>query len=158
MKKRFWRIAILIIVIAAGAFTGCASSSLSEAEKTVLGKYELTEISMSREDKVSDADLAAITVSKFEYFTMEFKSDRKCYAQSKDANGTHEVASAWIVNAKGEIVVTTKKDSASATEKYVLSDNILVGGSMKDGVLEEGNIGVYKDVVIIIKVKFTKVA
>lgn len=115
MKKKLLGI-IAVLIICLSVFTSCG---LSDAEKEVVGKYELTEISVE--------GYPAITVNTYTYFTMEFTSNKKCIVKSKTGVTEYEASATWKINSDGEIEVITKQGAATATEKYKLQDGILSG-------------------------------
>lgn len=119
MKKRILGIitAIICVVSVSAFFTGC--TSLTDAEKEVVGVYELYEISVQ--------GYPNITKNTYTYFEMEFKSDRKCIVKSKAGSTEYEAEATWKINADGEIEVVTKKGFATATEKYKYEDGFISG-------------------------------
>lgn len=124
MKKHLLIIAA-VIILSALTLTGC---KLSDEEKAVVGTYELTEISVK--------GYPNITKNTYDYFTIEFKSNKKCTIKSKAGVTTYEASASWKINSDGEIEVITRKGFATATEKYKLDGDILSGTNtgVSDGV------------------------
>ncbi len=117
MKKRV--LSFLLVVLAFSfsvvALTGC----LSDEEKKVVGKYELTDISVN--------GFPNITTSTYEYFTIEFKDNKKCQIKSKAGTTVYDAEASWKINGDGEIEVITRSGFATATEIYTYSDDIITG-------------------------------
>ena len=119
MKKSLISIALVMLVsVCLIGFTGCAAK-LSADEQLVVGNYKLSAISI--------VEYPTITVSTYEYFTLEFKSDRTCVIKSKAGTVVYEATASWKINNDGEIEVVTKQGNATATEKYRLDGDVISG-------------------------------
>ena len=118
MKKRLLGIiaAIILITTLSAVLVGCG---LSDEWKEVVGKYELTEVSITGYPQISK--------DTYDYFTIEFFSNKKCTIKSKAGVTTYEASATWKINSDGEIEVITKQGFATATEKYTLKDGVLSG-------------------------------
>lgn len=136
MKKRVM-IVVLALLILSALLMGC--TRLSAEEKAVVGTYEVTELSVE--------GYPGLTASTYDYFTIEFLSNKKCTVKSKAGVTTYENTAKWKVNDDGEIEVITTKGFATATEKYTLEGDILSGTNSE---IVEGQ-------TFTMRVKFTKI-
>ena len=127
MKKRVFNIALLLLIILAVA-TSLAACGLNEEEQKVVGKFEVTSLSIDK--------YPALTASTYDYFTIEFKDNRKCTVNSKAGVSVTSADAKWKLNGDGEIEVITTSGLAKATEKYKLDGDVLSGTN--EGVMPDG--------------------
>lgn len=107
---------LCLLTVLAFSLTACG---LKGAEKEVVGVYEVVEISI--------VGYPQVTASSYDYFTFEFKSNKKVVVKSKAGVNEYEQTAKWNLNDDGEIEVVTRAGFATATEKYRLEDGYLVG-------------------------------
>lgn len=126
MKKNIISILTIscIIVSATVMFAGC--TKLSAEEEAVVGKYNLIELSCP--------EIPMLNASLYDYFYIDFKSNKKCTVASKISTVVYEADASWKVNKNGEIEVISKSGFAKATEIYTLSGDILSGTN--EGIIE----------------------
>lgn len=111
MKKRLVAL-VLVLLILTVLFAGC-QNTLSEAEEAVVGKYNLSAVSIE--------GYPGVTIDSYDYFTLEFFADKTCIAKSKAGVTEYEAEATWKVNGKDELVITTKSGLYKVVEKYTLS-------------------------------------
>ena len=140
MYKKITRVFLISLTILFVGVIAAGCAGLSEEEKKVVGEYEVTELRV--------AEYPAITANSYEYFTIEFKSNRKCIVKSKAGVTVYEQTARWKINKDGKIEVVTTKGAATATELYTLNNNQISGT----------NSGLVDGITITMTVTFTRVA
>jgi len=118
MKKTLLSIlAVMLVSCCMFGFVGCVAA-LTPEEELVVGKYEVISLSITN---------SSVKASDYDYFTMEFFANRKCFVKSKLGATTYEADATWKINSDGEIEVVTREGRATATEKYRLDGDIISG-------------------------------
>ena len=119
MKKKGLKVALMLVLFSTLTIVLTACGKLSEEEQKVVGKYELTSISVT--------GYPSINVNTYNYFTIEFFADRKCTVKSKAGTAEYSADATWKINGDGEIEVITRSGLAKATEIYKLDGDTLSG-------------------------------
>ena len=124
--KKIISIVLMTMLVAATAvgFTGCGK--LSAEEQAVIGKYEVTSLSIDK--------YPAVSASTYDYFTMEFFTNRKCIVKNGLGVTVYEAEATWKMSADGDLEITTRAGLAKAVEKYKYEDGVISGTN--EGVIE----------------------
>lgn len=124
MKKRSRFLLIMSTVVAIAVLsvivlTGCG---LTDEEKEVVGKYNLTSVS----------GLAGVSASAYDYNYVELLSNKNYKLANKYSGIVTEQTGKWAY-ADGEVTFTIKSGTTSVKETYKLSNGVLTISATLEG-------------------------
>ncbi|MCL2061836.1 MAG: hypothetical protein FWH03_04335 [Firmicutes bacterium] len=125
-KRKMWAklavcaVVLLLCAASASLFIGCGG--LSEEEEKVVGKYEAVSVSV--------LEVPEFGLHMYDYFTMDFKSNKKvelAWKLKSSYGGASDLDTAdWRVR-NGKVEVITRAGFSSATEYFTLDGDVLSG-------------------------------
>lgn len=119
MKKKILSVLFVLLSVSLifTAFAGCIKP-LTEAEKDIVGRYQLASMSVVGHPE--------ITANSFERYTLEFKENRECDIWRIDTE-EYKATATWEINKNGEVEIVTKIGRAEFKEVYTYNQGFLEG-------------------------------